>query len=272
MTALARASALIVGLAAALLVALAPIAAYADRTAPTAVPAKARTLAERGRAYHDAGDYAGAITAFTQAYVIAPSPALLFNLAQAYRLQGDCEDAALMYRRYLSTNPSPEGRGLAEMHLAKVERCVHMRSLNIPVEAPPGRPATPPPRAKLKVAAATDPAPSRRAQLEKDIGIGLVLGGSVALAAATYYTVAAHNASNDIEAAYAMGAKWKDIAPIDERGKTASSRAKILGAGGVLGIAGGIVTYLIGRHTERIPLAVASTRHGGVELGMSWAF
>jgi hypothetical protein len=272
MAALARgAPALIVALA----VAFAPIAARADRAGgigPTAVPAKARTLAERGRAYHDAGDYANAITAFTQAYVIAPSPALLFNLAQAYRLQGDCEDAALMYRRYLSTNPSPAGRGLAEMHLATVERCVHMRSLNIPTETPASRPVAPPPRQKLKVAmSGTQPAPSRRAQLEKDVGIGLVLGGSVALAAATYYTVAAHNASNDVASAYAMGAKWKDIAPIDERGKTAATRAKILGAGGVLGIAGGVVTYLIGRHTERIPLAVASTRHG-VELGMSWAF
>src|SRR5262245_32026750 len=97
-------------------VVVAPIAASADGVTG-AVPTKARTLAERGRAFHDAGDYANAIAAFTQAYVIAPSPALLFNLAQAYRLRGDCEDAALMYRRYLNTNPSPEGRALAETHL-----------------------------------------------------------------------------------------------------------------------------------------------------------
>ena len=35
---------------------------------------------------------------------------LLFNLAQAYRLQGNCDDAALMYRRYLATNPGVEQR------------------------------------------------------------------------------------------------------------------------------------------------------------------
>ena len=269
MAGLARgAPALIVAIAVAL-TALTPVA-RADSGGSNAVPAKARTLAERGRAYHDAGDYANAINAFTQAYVIAPSPALLFNLAQAYRLKGDCEDAALMYRRYLATNPSPEGRGLAATHLASVERCIHMLSLHIPVETPAGRAAAPPPRDK-PVVTRTLPAPSRKAQVEKNIGIGLVLGGSVALAAATYYTIAAHNASNDVAAAYAMGAKWKDVAPIDERGKTAATRAKILGAGGALGIAGGIVTYLIGRHTERIPIAVASTSHS-VELGMSWAF
>jgi tetratricopeptide (TPR) repeat protein len=271
MAGLARgAPALIVAIAVAL-TGLTPSVARGDSGGPNAVPAKARTLAERGRAYHDAGDYANAINAFTQAYVIAPSPALLFNLAQAYRLKGDCEDAALMYRRYLGTNPSPEGRGLAEAHLASVERCIHMLSLHIPVEAPAGRAAAPPPRDKLVVAKTPPAAPSRKAQLEKDVGIGLVLGGSVAVAAATYYTIAAHSASSDVAAAYAKGAKWKDVAPIDERGKTAATRAKILGAGGALGIAGGIVTYLIGRHTERIPIAVASTSHS-VELGMSWAF
>lgn len=260
-------SALMVAIA----VLLAPIAAGADSAGPSGVPAKARMLAERGRAFHDAGDYANAITAFTQAYVIAPSPALLFNLAQAYRLQGDCEDAALMYRRYLATNPSPEGHALAETHLASVERCMHMLSLHIPVETQATRAAMPPPpRAKLAVIR-TEPAPSRTAQIEKDVGVGLVLGGTVALAAATYYTVVAHNASNDVASAYAMGAKWKDVAPIDARGRSAATRAKILGVGGVLGVAGGVVTYLIGRHTEQLPLTVAPTRHG-VELGMSWAF
>jgi tetratricopeptide (TPR) repeat protein len=254
----------------ALALAVAPLAAYADNAWSGAVPTKARALAERGRASHDAGDYAAAIAAFTQAYVMAPSPALLFNLAQAYRLQGDCEDAALMYRRYLATNPSSEGRALAEMHLASVERCIHMLSLHIPIEAPSGRVVTPPPREKL-TAALIAPPPSRKGAIEKDVGVGLVLGGGVALAVAGYYTVVAHNAADDVAAAYARGAKWKDVAATDERGKAASSRAKILGAGGAIGVAGGIVTYLIGKHTERVPVTVATTRQG-VELGMAWAF
>jgi tetratricopeptide (TPR) repeat protein len=270
MPAPARSAPALVAALAALAIAVAPIAAHADTNWSGAVPAKARTLAERGRAFHDAGNYAAAITAFTQAYVMAPSPALLFNLAQAYRLQGDCEDAALMYRRYLATNPSPEGRALAEMHLASVERCIHMLSLHIPVESPSGHIVAPPPREKL-TAASTRPAPSSKAQIEKDVGVGLVLGGSAALAVAAYYTVVAHNAAEDVAAAYAKGAKWKDIAATDERGKAASSRARLLGAGGVLGVAGGIVTYMIGRHHERLPITVASTGNG-VELGMSWAF
>jgi tetratricopeptide (TPR) repeat protein len=251
---------------------VAPFAARADGAWSGTVPAKARSLAERGRALHDAGDYANAIAAFTQAYVMAPSPALLFNLAQAYRLQGSCEDAALMYQRYLATDPGPEGRELAETHLASVERCLHKLALHIPVENAPGHFVVPPPPDTTALAATnTAPTASRKAQLEKDIGVGLAVGGGVALATAVYFTVQAHDAENEVAAAYAKGAKGKDIAPIDQRGKTAATDAKIFGVGGALGIAGGIVTYMIGKHTERTPVTVAPTSHG-VEVSVLWAF
>ncbi|MEO7729469.1 MAG: tetratricopeptide repeat protein [Kofleriaceae bacterium] len=255
---------------------LAPFAVRADEPA-SSVPAKAKTLAARGRAAHDAGHYSDAIAAFTQAYAMAPAPALLFNLAQAYRLQGNCDDAALMYRRFIATNPSPEVLSLAENHLATVERCMHKLALNIPVD---GAPASAPgfvasaapmhPRGTTSVAGSLD-RPSRKAEIEKDVGIGLVIGGSTSLAIATYYAFRAHNASNDVAAAYAKGAKWKDVAPIDARGKSAESRAQLFGVGGALGVAGGVVTYLIGKHTEQAPVTVVPTGHG-VEVGMTWAF
>lgn len=249
---------------------VAPTAARADGAWSGTVPAKARSLAERGRAFHDAGDYAKAIAAFTQAYAMAPSPALLFNLAQSYRLQGSCDDAALMYQRYLATNPSPEGRALAETHLASVERCMHKLALHIPLENAPGRFAVPAPPDTPLLTPAALPA-SGKAQLEKDLGLGLGVGGVVALAVAVYFTVQAHDAEDEVAAAYAKGAKWSDIAPIDQRGKTAATDARIFGIGGALGIAGGVVTYMIGRRTERPPVTVALTGHG-VEVGMSWAF
>jgi tetratricopeptide (TPR) repeat protein len=234
------------------------------------IPEKARTLAERGRALHEAGDYASAIAAFTQAYVMAPSPALLFNLAQAYRLQGNCDDAALMYRRYLATYPSPDERTLAQTHLAFVERCVRKLALNIPVEVAPGRPAQPAPADPL-AATVVARAPSRPAQIARGVGVGLVLGGGAALAAAGYYTVRAHSAATEVADAYAMGARWRDVAPIDERGKRAANTARWLGAGGALGVAGGIVTYLIGKRLDTPPVMVTSTGRG-LELGMLWAF
>jgi tetratricopeptide (TPR) repeat protein len=249
---------------------VAPIAVRADSAWSGSVPAKARSLAERGRAFHDAGDYAKAIAAFTLAYAMAPSPALLFNLAQAYRLQGSCDDAALMYQRYLATNPSSEGRALAETHLASVERCMHKLALHIPLENAPGRFAVPAPLDTSVLTPAASPA-SHKAQLEKDIGLGLGAGGGVALAVAVYFTMQAHDAEDEVAAAYAKGAKWKEISPIDQRGKTAATDAKIFGIGGALGVAGGIVTYMIGRRTERLPVTVTPTGRG-VQASMLWAF
>jgi tetratricopeptide (TPR) repeat protein len=251
---------------------IAPLPARGDAPSsdsiPERIPAKARTLADRGRAAHDAGDYPAAIAAFTQAYVIAPSPALLFNLAQAYRLQGNCDDAALMYRRYLATSPGPEQRALAETHLASVERCLHKLALHIPVETASGRVIVP----AAQPAASTAAAPaSRRGQIEQDVGLGLAIGGGVSLAVAAYYAIQAHEAENDVGAAFARGGRWADIAPIDARGKSASTTATWFGAGGALGLAGGIVTYLIGRRDEGPPLTVATSRNG-LQLGVRWAY
>jgi tetratricopeptide (TPR) repeat protein len=232
------------------------------------VPAKARQLADRGRAFHDAGDYASAIAAFTQAYKLAPSPALLFNLAQAYRLQGNCGTAAVLYERYLATNANSEGRVLAETHLASVERCRQKLALQVPVEPALRDLAVPPPPG---VPATITTAPSRKPQVVKDVGIGLGLGGGVAIGVATYYAVRAHDAAEQVAALYAKRAKWKDIAPIDERGKSAATTAKIFGACGALGVGGGVVMYLIGRHSKRPPVIVAP-RGGGVEVSMRWTF
>ena len=245
-----------------------PLAARGDESA---IPDKARTLADRGRAFHDAGDYRDAIAAFTQAYVIAPSPALLFNLAQAYRLQGNCDDAALMYRRYLTTNPEPAQRALAETHLASVERCMHKLALHIPIESGTSRALVPQPPSAIIAVPRDGPAPPRRAQIEKDVGIGLTVGGGVSLAIAAYYALQAHQAADDVTAAYAKGGTWRDVAPSDARGKSAATAAKLFGAGGALGVAGGIVTYLIGRHDEGPPVTVATTRHG-IEVGVRWKY
>jgi hypothetical protein len=203
---------------------------------------------------------------------MAPSPALLFNLAQAYRLQGNCDDAAVMYRRYLETDPGAQGRALAETHLATVERCMHKLALHIPTEGASDSlvvPAPPPP----ETLTATGPPRTAQAtpQTEEDVGTGLALGGAVALAVAAYYAVQAHHAEHDVTTAYTTGANGKDVARIDTRGRTAARTAQIFGTGGALAVASGIVMYVIGRHTERPPVAAASIGHG-VEVSMSWAF
>lgn len=236
---------------------------------PEVIPAKARALADRGRAYHDAGDYGNAIIAFKEAYVMAPSSGLLFNLAQDYRLQGNCDDAALMYRRYLATNPSSEGKAIAEEHLATVERCARKISLGIPQDG--GTPVVIETDRDSGSLFATAQ-PSHRAQLEKDIGLGLTVGGAVALGIGAFYWNRASDAQATVEDGYAHGATWKDLQPIDERGRDSARMAKIFGVGGGVAVATGVTLYLLGRRAERMaPIAVAPAKHGAT-VNVSWQF
>lgn len=100
--------------------ALAPAAAFAD--------SEAEATAERGFAAYDRGDYAAAISYFEQAYESAPTPGLLFNIAQSYRKLGatGCERALEYYRRYreaLTDSGKPVAEGL-EARIVEMEACV----------------------------------------------------------------------------------------------------------------------------------------------------
>ncbi len=249
----------------AIIVGLLLLAARSAYAAPTSVPGKARQLADKGRTSHEAGDYGAAIAAYTEAYAIAPSPALLFNLAQAYRLRGSCDDATLMYRRYLDTGPSPEARAIAEEHLATVERCAHKIALSIPLDARE-RAAVP------VVAKQQDIAREEPGILRQRVGIGLVIGGGLSLAAATYFVLDAQSAESDVERGYAMGGNGRDLAPIDARGERSATLATWLGIGGGALVIGGVTTYLLGRRAERaMPIALVP-KNGGAEVSLAWRF
>lgn len=258
-------------IAALAVVALATSAAAADSSDP--VPPRARQLAERGRELHQRGDYARAIAAFKEAYVLAPSPGLLFNLAQAYRLQGDCDDAAVMYRRYIAAVP-PSGaeRALAEGHLATVVRCVQKRHLNLPPDEAMAHIPVPPPPGPDPLFVDDPGAGRARGRALRGVGLGATIGGAVALGAAAYFGLRAYGAASEVERLYAEGASWQLIQPIHERGERAGTAAKWLGIGGGAGAAAGITLYLLGRRAEHAPPVTIAPVTGGARIGMSWAF
>jgi tetratricopeptide (TPR) repeat protein len=232
------------------------------------IPEKARELAEKGRVYHDAGDYTKAVAAFKEAYVLAPSPALLFNIAQAYRLAGNCDDAAWMYRRYLDTSPDSEHRALAEQHLSSVEKCGHGGLL---VVTPPSIDAKvpEPPKDQPALAATTDePAGSRSKQVALWVGIG----GGVALAGAVYFAHDASDASDNVTNLYKHGGKGSDVATQDARGQRSAALAEVFGIGGGLAVVSAGVLYAVGRHYESAQHVAVVPHAHGAEVGLSWRF
>ncbi len=61
---------------------------------------RAAELFARGRAAFERGDFEAALVDLRTSYELVPAPALLFNIAQALRLAGQCEEAEEQYRRY----------------------------------------------------------------------------------------------------------------------------------------------------------------------------
>jgi len=223
------------------------------------VPEKARLLAERGRELHDSGDYAGAIAAYKEAYVLAPRPGLLFNLAQAYRLSGDCDDAAFMYRRFLDSNPEADRRAIAEANLATVSKC--------------GLAVTPPPPPTLAIATPTPPPerPSKPSTTTREVGTYLAVGGAAALIVAGAFAYEAHQASDEVTQAYNNGMAVTNLSQQDAAGRRDATIAETVGAiGGAAAITGAIL-IAVGLRQEAQHVAVSPNLHGGV-VRLSWTF
>ena len=102
--------------------------APAEQAAPEANPSPkevARQSYQEGSRLYAEGKYAEAIAAFEKAYEAYPAAALLFNLAQAYRLLGPehCAEALDYYERYLSEDPNTPDRDQILVHMAEMRGC-----------------------------------------------------------------------------------------------------------------------------------------------------
>ena len=106
-----------------LVLALALFARIGAAAADEANDAQARALSAEGLTQFKSGHYDEAIAAFQASYALAPLPPLLFNAAQAYRLQGHCDEALTHYRRYLEAAPEAPNRAAAEARAIEMDRC-----------------------------------------------------------------------------------------------------------------------------------------------------
>ncbi len=107
---------------------------------------------ERGQRAYDIGKYADAIDEYAKVYEISGNPAMLFNIAQAHRLNNQVPEAVRFYRRYLQRAPNAPNRADVEQKIAELEKLPDNRS-----PAPALTPA--PPAPPLPSAAAPAPAP-----------------------------------------------------------------------------------------------------------------
>ncbi|MEA2698661.1 MAG: hypothetical protein QOI66_2932 [Myxococcales bacterium] len=234
-----------------------PAAAPPPRSgAADEVDPEARRWTVEGLREFNAGHFAEAIDAFKAAYQRTPAPALLYNLAQAYRMQKNCPLALESYRRYLETNPAGKLRALTEERISEMQACVLAQralpsspSPSPPAPAPPPMPRMPAPEggdgitARLAPVAPPGPAapPRLRPRTLAAIGAGLAAGGL--LAAGGYFAWQSHQASNDVTQVFHDGQSWNGAAMIsEEQGMTDQRRAWGLGVAGL--VMAGVAAFL----------------------------
>ncbi|MCB9565447.1 MAG: tetratricopeptide repeat protein [Kofleriaceae bacterium] len=240
--------------------------------------ARAETLAADAKVHFDLGEWAEAITGYEDAYRLYPSPGLLYNLGQAYRLAGDCARAVTTYKSYLRQAPDSSHRAVVEQHLAELGDCTAAAGAHAPGDAgdaadggddagaargrrrPSDAPAEPGGPLATDAGAVATPLPGVTAPRRRAAGpvvIGLGAGGVVALAAGVYFAIDASQAADEVSRFYQDGGAWADIADVDARGRRSRALAIGLLGGGVALGAGATALYLWGGRDE--PRAAAVT-------------
>jgi len=242
----------------------APIARAQAQGESKAMDPKAHDLLVQGLTHFEAKEYEQAIREFRAGYAVDPRPELLFAIAQAERLSGDCLSAINAYERFLETGP---GERQTEAATLAIERCRTALGAagakSAPDPEPARQPARQPAPAPIVPATAPPAAPdsdSLRTPWYKDkLGAGLLAAGVVTASVGLGYYVA----SSSDESAANEAATYGEYVDLMDR---AEGRRKVafvgLGVGAGL-VTGAVVHYWLRDDKHNRGVALSATGDGG---------
>jgi hypothetical protein len=101
--------------------------------------AEMRMIYDKATRAYDVGKYAEAIEDYQKAYEIGGDPPMLYNIAQAYRLNNQPTEAVRFYKRYLQRAPTARNREDVERKIAEQEKIIEEQKK---LQPPPPPPAT----------------------------------------------------------------------------------------------------------------------------------
>jgi hypothetical protein len=147
---------------------------------------RAQELSAEGMAHFNAGRYRQAIEAFRASHNTRPLPLLLFNIAQAHRLGGDCGEAMVFYRRYLDAAPTAANRPLVEKLISDCAAVAPIAPAPepepVPEQSEPEPEKPPPPVIAPVVIAPVVPPPPPRKPLYHRWWLWTAVGATAAIA------------------------------------------------------------------------------------------
>ena len=272
------------------LISLSSVAFADDRAA-------AREHYQRGTKLFSLGRFDEAIKEYEAAFELRDDPVLLYNIAQAHRLNANPQKSIFFYKSYLSRSPNAANVADVTAKIVELQRLIDQQartqkmppdspvSPDRPIPATPQSPEPPPPAPVEPIAPPNHviiaPAPQSAApdvhagRTKKIAGIVLLGVGVAAIAAGISMSVLSLQAASDINADSRAG---RTFDPGKESfGKTAEIVGPVLdGVGAAAAVAGGVVLFLGLRDAKRaaqshaLVVPAVGPGHVGVNLKVSF--
>ncbi len=268
-------------------------------------PDPAAAAYQEGRRLYDIREWDQAIVKFKEAYRLQPEARSLFNIAQSYRLKGDCVEALGFYKTFKRNYPT-EQTDKVDKFIIEMDACakaVRPADPIKPVVTPdavkpdPVKPADtvkpdpippvvtpkPDPIKPELVSVSPPPAagpldgrpPTRPAARSwmKWTGIATMGVGVIAMGLGAKFALDGRKLGDDLREACAISCTSAQALAIEDNGQAANSRAVIGVAVGGVAIAGGIVLFVLSRSAGETPPSVSITpTRGGASASYSLTF
>lgn len=262
--------------------------------------AEAKALYDKGINHYNLGEFDPAIAAFRQAYGISSAPGLLFNIAQAFRLKKDYEQASYFYTTYLRLKPDAPNRADVEARILEMKTLLEdqkklgasppMGTVNpegdVGNKPPPPTPQVTPTKPLVTVGqvepggqvehggqvdTGTPPVEHPGATM-KVAGLATAAVGGALVITGIIFGQMASSAESDLNALN-MGGTWtqenQDTYDSGERNNTIAIVSLVVGGAAV--VTGGAL-YFLGRSKESsTSVAIVPTR-GGTSVSVGWSF
>ncbi len=247
-TARAAAVSVMLGLAAPM---VAP-AIHAAEPAPVDPVVRFKEISAKAEAAYQARQYQAAIDAYLEAYGVLQSADVLYNVAYIYdhHLQRR-EFAQDFYRRVIRMPES--SKEIMELSVKRLAELEAQDTANVNVLKPGDKPVDPPVKPPLD----TGPVDGLNKRIDRDTGPGagpwvLVGIGGAAVVGAVVFGLSAQSTNDDFKAETDLVRKRE----LESDGKSQALATDLLGIGGGLLVAGGLIWYFAASGDEAAPTTV----------------
>lgn len=241
-------------------------------------------LEASGNKHFELAEYDAAIADFKEAYRIADAPGYLYNIAQAYRLKGDCRNAVTFYKNFLRRQPDAPNAAKVRERITEMEACAAKQPPE-PVVTTPTTTTTTSPTTTTTTPTTTTAQPAQAEPPEeqpeappaahgrgwmKIVGFSAIGAGAVSFGLSVKFMLDGKSANDDLKTKCMVSCTSAEALAIQDDGKKANTRAVIAGVAGGAFVAAGVVLVVLGHGGGGQPeVAITPT---GASASYAWSF